>query len=223
MNDLKLPSLLVVLLAAGCPSSDDGDATTSSTTNDDGTTAATTDAITTGQDTAPAETSAAQTSAAETTAADGGSTSEGSGTAAGSEGGSAGESTTGAVTGAPITFAWTEVVITPACFLFYDPSILGSEAVWTDDGGAITLVFDGNPAPVFSGSFTGDALTLVAENDNDYNGDIWKTTQTIEATLADGTLSGTWSYSECDSTNAPESCPADGGCTGVASFTAVVP
>lgn len=99
---------------------------------------------------------------------------------------------------------WTNAQITPGCFLFVDTQTLGIEVTWIEADGQVILRFD-------------------AARHIDFVGPAWAFTQEFVGMLEDGRYIGTWSYAECNVTQAPELCPAYGGCTGAANFEITTP
>ncbi|MEQ1572311.1 MAG: hypothetical protein ABMA64_42195, partial [Myxococcota bacterium] len=123
-----------------------------------------------------------------------------------------------------VEVTWSNEVVAPGCFTFSSPSLLGTAAVWTDDGAAATLDFVGPTWPaVFSGTWAGSDLTLVSVELFPYVIELWQVTETLTTSLTGSTLAGTYTYTECNSTGDPASCPADGGCTVSADFSLELP
>lgn len=140
-----------------------------------------------------------------------------------SEGSSGSGSSTGEAVGDPVMVEWTEFMVINDCFLFNDPSVLGPDAVWVDAAGMIGLTFDTVPGTTFEGTVNGTDLVLVGVTTADFAGEIWQYTETFTGMLVDGHYVGQWSYSECNTTVAPETCPNDGFCGGTANFDVTLP
>jgi hypothetical protein len=124
-----------------------------------------------------------------------------------------------------VDITWTNEVTTPStCWTFSSPTLLGTRFLYADDAGAATLDF---LAPswdaVFSGTWSGDALSATSVNLFPYGFGEWQTTETLDGTLSGSTVTGTYHYTECDYTFAPASCPADGGCEVTADFAFDLP
>ncbi len=196
---------------------------TPSTTGDDsqGDTASTTTPTS-------ASTTTATTAAATSTTADEGSSggTDGDTTETSDEGtdtGSSGSDSSGSSGGGDTAeVAWTGMDITPGCFLFNDPDILGTVAQWQEADGAATLTFEGSEIQ-YTGSLEAEPIEIGAATAGDFAGDTWVFTESFVGAIEDGHFIGTWSYSECNETQAPETCPADGGCLGTASFDITLP
>jgi hypothetical protein len=131
---------------------------------------------------------------------------------------------TGSPPGQPVTLVWTNQVTTPFCFTFSSPLWLGTDATYADDGGQVTLDF-WQPvwAADFTGSWSGVDLTVTDVEIFLLGADEWQTTETLTGTLSGNTVTGTYLYTECDFTNAPQTCPADGGCEVTADFSFDLP
>ncbi|MGH1348421.1 MAG: hypothetical protein ACRBN8_43110 [Nannocystales bacterium] len=230
IQNYTLASLLI-LSVAGCDS--DGEGTTQAdptetsgasetedgtpsdslgTTGDSTSTGTSTGSSTSGD---PSTSSSSSTSGEATTDVTEGSSSEGS---------ESGEETgTGGAT-QMVEVEWTNEDIVEGCFLFVDPTVLGTAAVWDEQlDDTASLVFDALDAIEFSGPSTRPELVLGSEDSDVFAGDTWVFTQTFDGTVTDGHFTGTWSYSECNQTQAPDSCPADGGCSGTADFDITLP
>ena len=214
---------LGLTLAGGCDGGEEtsGEPTTtqndtemsgSSSSTGDGSGVVTTDDSTTDDSTTDASTTGMGSDA---------STSEVSTGSGSSESGAEEESSS--TGGAADNVVWSDVDITAGCFLFVDPDTLGTSASWEDADGQVTVVFDALETIDFEGMIDGEGLTLHTEDSDTFAGDTWVFTQNVEGTIADGHFTGTWSYSECNMTQAPDSCPADGGCSGTATVDITLP
>jgi hypothetical protein len=112
--------------------------------------------------------------------------------------------------------------MTSFCFLFSDPTVLGTTADWSSTGGVVTLAFPTSPAQSFSGTEGVDPLVLMGTHDETLGGDVWQYTQIFSGQLVGDQYSGSWSYGECNSTDDPASCPSDGFCVGSADFVMTI-
>jgi hypothetical protein len=124
-----------------------------------------------------------------------------------------------------VEIAWSNVVTTPStCFTFSSPTLIGDEAIATVAGSDVTLDFEvADWDAVFTGTQVGTDLTLTNVTLFPFGLDDWQVTETMTGTVSGTTVAGTYLYTECDATNDPASCPADGGCEVTADFTFDLP
>ena len=87
----------------------------------------------------------------------------------------------------------------------------------------MSVVFDAHDALTYEGMPMGTELSLYNQASEEFSGQTWVFTQEFVGTVDDGHFTGTWSYVECNETAMPDSCPADGGCTGTATFDITIP
>lgn len=162
-------------------------------------------------------TSASSVTAAATNGTSASSKAASSATTASTASTTSGASSTGAGNAAPVSIVWTDVVIATDCFLFSDPEILGTSATMSSSGAERELAFGGT-GQSYTGNDDGGSLTLTGAHTADYDGDTWQFTETFSGSMSGEVFSGTWSYTECNMTASPATCPADGGCSGTAHF-----
>ncbi len=212
-------ALFLTLALAGCPGDDTGGNATGSTTGtpDDTTTTSTTPPGNTSSN-ASTTTTSPGTSSSSGSDPDSSTTVEGSSTTSGSSG-----SSSGGMAGAPVTVEWTEFMVINDCFLFNDPDVLGPDAQWLDEAGAISLVFDAVPDNAYDGLLDMNDLILQSVATPDFAGETWQFTETMTGTIVDGHYVGQWTYSECNMTAAPRTCPDDQFCGGTANFDVTLP
>jgi len=117
-------------------------------------------------------------------------------------------------TGTPVGVFWSDIETASGCFFFCGPGDvgrdvkLGKRAHLKRDGDYLTLEFEKKIR--FRGRVGDDnKVRLERQSAHDYGG-TWQILQMIEGTFTDGAMSGTYSYSECDTTR-KQGCP--GRCT----------
>jgi hypothetical protein len=136
--------------------------------------------------------------------------------------GGSGVGSGGAASG-PATIAWSNLQISqPSCWLFSDPGLLGATAEWVVAGGSATIEFAA-AGRSYSGSWPAAPTVLSGTHQDTFEGDTWKYTEKFQGTVNGNKLTGTWSYTECNFSDDPAGCPADGLCTGSASFVITLP
>jgi hypothetical protein len=119
--------------------------------------------------------------------------------------------------------AWSNLQISqPSCWLFSDPGLLGATAEWAVDGGSATLEFAA-AGRSYSGSWPAAPTVLSGTHQDTFEGDTWKYAEKFQGTVNGNTFTGTWSYTECNFSDDPAGCPADGLCTGSAGFVITLP
>ena len=92
------------------------------------------------------------------------------------------------------------------------------------DGALATLDFTAPYwAAEFTGTWIGPDLALESVEIFPYFGTDYQVTERLTGVLVGDVLSGTYRYVECDLTNAPWSCPADGICEVRADFSVTLP
>jgi hypothetical protein len=121
------------------------------------------------------------------------------------------------------TIAWSNLKISQSsCWLFSDPGLLGATAEWALDGGSATLEFAATGTS-YSGSWPGSPTVLSGAHQDSFEGDTWKYAEKFQGTVNGNTFTGTWTYTECNFSDDPGGCPADGLCTGSANFVITLP
>lgn len=210
-----------ILALTACASEGTGDATTSgagaSTSNGAG-----------GGD--GGESSGPGTGGSTSTASTGGASSSSASAGVGGESGGNGPVGVGGAGGSDVsvsgiaTIAWSNYSQSQAsCWFFSDPTIMGDSAEWSIAGSVGSLSFPAN-ATGYSGTWPPSSPQVFGGVHTDtFEGDTWQYTEKFQGTVSGNTFTGTWTYSECNLTLDPGSCPADGLCFGSAQFVITLP